>query len=166
MKLVAQHFKDTGKVINLRRIRLWTDGHPSTYKGFPNFGRMGHWPLRMPDPSEEGNVAEVSLSLGSSEPIGITVNDQLIITFFDSQLQRKLALNAQVSSHSLPPEEAAVVDAPTDSPQSPATVTTDASTAASRALSQMKVQELRAALSSLGLDSAGLRVELIAESCD
>jgi hypothetical protein len=41
LRTVAQHLKESGKVPYLQRIRLWTDGHPSTYKGFPNFGRTG-----------------------------------------------------------------------------------------------------------------------------
>ena len=32
----------------LLRLLVWTDGHSSTYKGFPNFGRMGYWPLPLP----------------------------------------------------------------------------------------------------------------------
>jgi hypothetical protein len=33
-----------GRVKNLRRLYVWTDGHGSTYKGFQNFGRMAQWP--------------------------------------------------------------------------------------------------------------------------
>jgi hypothetical protein len=33
-----------GRVKNLRRLYVWTDGHSSTYKGFQNFGRMAQWP--------------------------------------------------------------------------------------------------------------------------
>jgi hypothetical protein len=35
-----------GAMKNLRRLYIWTDGHSSTYKGYPNFGRMGYWPLK------------------------------------------------------------------------------------------------------------------------
>lgn len=70
MHVVVKHLRDSGKVANLKRIRVWTDGHASTYKGrhlcivwcgmlselwsapdfgtvagFPNFGRMGYWPF-------------------------------------------------------------------------------------------------------------------------
>lgn len=37
---VIQHLRQTNKVPGLLRLRLWTDGHASTYKGQQNFGRM------------------------------------------------------------------------------------------------------------------------------
>jgi len=33
MHVVAKHLKESGKVPGLRRLRVWTDGHTSTYKG-------------------------------------------------------------------------------------------------------------------------------------
>lgn len=33
MHVVAAHLKESGKVPGLRRLRVWTDGHTSTYKG-------------------------------------------------------------------------------------------------------------------------------------
>lgn len=37
LKQVLEHLKN--KVPELKRLRVWTDGDSSTYKGFPNFGR-------------------------------------------------------------------------------------------------------------------------------
>jgi hypothetical protein len=38
LEQVLEHLKK--KVPQLNRLRVWTDGHSSTYKGYPNFGRM------------------------------------------------------------------------------------------------------------------------------
>ena len=48
----------------LKRFRVWTDGHSSTYKG-PNFGRMAYWPLERP-----AGVASPTAD-GSCNPSGI-----------------------------------------------------------------------------------------------
>ena len=45
LHVVVKHLREK-KVPNLKRIILWTDGDSSTYKGFPNFGRMGFWPFK------------------------------------------------------------------------------------------------------------------------
>ena len=34
MHVVVKYLKDSGKVAGLKRLRIWTDGHSSTYKGF------------------------------------------------------------------------------------------------------------------------------------
>lgn len=54
MHVVVAHIRSKKLVPGLRRIRLWTDGDGTAYKGnfkgFPNFGRMAYWPL-MPSSS-------------------------------------------------------------------------------------------------------------------
>jgi hypothetical protein len=41
LEKAVEHLKV--RVEKLKRVRLWTDGHASTYKGFPNFGRMAEF---------------------------------------------------------------------------------------------------------------------------
>ena len=65
------------RVPNLKRLRLWTDGHASTYKGYPNFGRMGYWPLTRP--SMRGADAGVEDPLGYEDAEGI----EIIHCFFE-----------------------------------------------------------------------------------
>jgi hypothetical protein len=43
LKDTVDYLKSGGRVPNLKRVRIWTDGDPSTYKGFPNFGRMAEF---------------------------------------------------------------------------------------------------------------------------
>ncbi len=45
-----------GRIKNLRRFYVWTDGHSSTYKGFQNFGRMAQWPQ---DPARKASDTAV-----------------------------------------------------------------------------------------------------------
>jgi hypothetical protein len=91
MHVVAAHLKESGKDPGLRRLRVWTDGHTSTYKGapsytlllplnlrtpcndyscgsgFPNFGRMAYWPLSKIAPSTEADSAASEPALSGYE---------------------------------------------------------------------------------------------------
>ena len=55
MHTAKRHIKTN--VPGLELFRVATDGHTSTYKGSPNFGRMSYWPLEMPSVPVPGFVS-------------------------------------------------------------------------------------------------------------
>jgi len=85
MRIVMSYLKESGKVPNLKRLSVWTDGHPSTYKGFPNFGRMGYWPLHKP--VVDGKTPTLSLNFDLSKPLGLRLDEQLIVRSFEGQAE-------------------------------------------------------------------------------
>ena len=69
------------KVPGLKTLRIWTDGHKSTYKGSPNLGRMSYWPLDMPTEPEPGRVSELTLVQKPSSPCDFECNnDRLLVS--------------------------------------------------------------------------------------
>ena len=87
MRIVARHLKQSGKVPGLRRLRVWTDGHTSTYKGFPNFGRMGYWPLHKPDGHVGCQVSTLTLSFDLSKPLGLSLDDDALVKNLEGQAE-------------------------------------------------------------------------------
>lgn len=149
MHVVAQHLKgedgSNAKVPKLKRLLLWTDGHSSTYKGFPNFGRMGHWPLKKPTSALEAKVLTVNLSLSNTAEIH--VDRKLLILSLDGEVAQQVqqATGAQSGAAG---ELAAAADAPTKDPR------------------KLKVAELRSELQSRRLDTSGLKPALVKRLSD
>ena len=145
MAIVAEHLKAHGKVPHLMRIHVWSDGHTSTYRGAPNFGRMAYWPLVKPERAAEGRVEEVTLDLSLSEPLGVVCSDRLLVREFHGQAASKL--DEALRGSSTIQGEAALHGQAAD----------DFAVQAEK----MKVAELRAALSERGLSTTGAKTELL-----
>lgn len=123
------------KVPGLQLLRATTDGHKSTYKGSPNFGRMSYWPLEMPSAPVPGFVAELTVHQSPSAPRDFECNDQLMVS----------ALSGMAAT-----QEALILEAAA------------ASAARAYAAGKMLVPALRTALVAAGLSDVGLRADLLA----
>jgi hypothetical protein len=123
------------KVPGLQLLRAATDGHKSTYKGSPNFGRMSYWPLEMPSAPVPGFVLALTLHQSPSAPRDFECNDQLMVS----------ALSGKAAA-----EEAVIL------------AVAAASAARASAAGKMLVPALRTALAAAGLSDAGLRADLLA----
>jgi hypothetical protein len=145
--MVAQHLQgedgDNAKVPKLKRLLVWTDGHSSTYKGFPNFGRMGYWPLAKPSSPSEATVVKINLSLHLASEI--CVDRKLFVLSLDGeaaqQVQQATSAHTGVGAEVAP--EIAIVD-----PR------------------KLKVSELRAELQKLGFSTTGLKAALVKRLSD
>ena len=161
------------KVPGLKTLRIWTDGHKSTYKGSPNFGRMSYWPLDMPTEPEPGRVSELTLVQKPSAPCDFECNnDRLLVSALSGEAaahEAALVASEQAAAPSSapaaataaapPPAAAAAAPAPAAAAAAGASGPPAAATRASA--NKMKVPELRAALQAAGLSTAGRKAELV-----
>jgi hypothetical protein len=161
MHMVAQHLKGEdgsadgdgrkAKVPMLKRLLVWTDGHSSTYKGFPNFGRMGHWPLKKPSSADEATVISIKLDLLQTSEI--SVDRKLLVLSLDGdaahQVEQATGAAAATGADATGAQNgagaglAAAEDVPTKDPR------------------KLKVAELRTELKSRGLNTSGLKGDLV-----
>jgi hypothetical protein len=169
MRIVVRYLRENNKVPNLQRVRLWTDGHAGTYKGFPNFGRMAHWPLHKPEPEEDAGVASVSLKFNLTKPTGLSFDDRLIVTKCEGQASALLLGAMTCREHSGGGLDGVVSgsgkghgggEGACCSGSSDSGVGGGGDTLP--ALSTMKVGDLRKELESRGLDINGRKSELAA----
>jgi len=130
------------KVPGLKTLRIWTDGHKSTYKGSPNFGRMSYWPLDMPTEPEPGRVSELTLVQAPGAPQDFECNnDRLLVS----------ALSGEAAA-----QEAALMAAERAAAQSAPRSPARASSACT-----MRAHELREALAGAGLSTTGPKQVLV-----